>query len=93
MSDNFVLFIIEIFTKREEDGKDQFLILKSSVILKKLWKLYERLTKVDVPPIETLLTDEKLEIFNLAKKYYSDQENLVKASKSIYILKLITNTN
>jgi len=91
MNDSFIMFITDMFFQREKDGKDAFLILKSSVALNALWKLYEKLVQVDVPPIESLSTEEKTKYWNIAKKYYDDKESAIIASKSSYILSLITN--
>jgi len=91
MNDSFIMFLTDMFFQREKDGKDAFLILKSSVALNALWNLYEKLVQVDVPPIQSLTTEEKNKYWNIAKKYYEDKNLAIIASKSSYILSLITN--
>lgn len=65
MNDSFIVMLVEIFTKLEEDGKDKFMLLKLDVPLNSLHRLYERLSKVDVPPIETLTDLKKTYYWNI----------------------------
>ncbi len=91
MNDSFIMFLTEMFFEREKKGLDAYLMLKFSIPLNELWKLYERLIQVDVPPIETLPQSEKEKYWNIAKMYHEEKDLAIKASKASYILSLITN--
>lgn len=91
MNDEFVMYTIDLFLQRQKDGKDEYLILRSTVLLNTLWKLYEKLSVVDVPKIESLTRDEKLMYWEIAKRYQTDHELIIKASKASYIISLIAN--
>lgn len=92
MKDNLIQFLIEMFFDREKNGKDPYLMIKFSIPLNAFYKLYMKLIHVDMQPIEMLPETEKIKYWNLAKKYYEDKELAIKASKSIYLLNLITNS-
>lgn len=92
MMDDFIRWLIEIFFGIEKDGGDGYILISLSVPMNSLFGLYERLIKVDVPPIETLPEEEKLKYWNLAKKYHSSEEKAIQASKAAYMLSLITNS-
>lgn len=93
MNDKLILIFIDMFNKRVEEGKDGFFIVKFSVPLKLLSSLYERLILSDVIPIEELPLPEKNKYWELAKTYYETEPEAIKASKSCYILSLITNSD
>jgi len=93
MKDGLIQFLVEMFFNREKDKQDPYLMVKFSIPLNALYKLYINLIQVDVPPIETLSGEEKTKYWNMAKKYYDDKESAIKASKSIYLLNLICNCN
>jgi hypothetical protein len=92
MNDNIIIFLSDLFFKMEKEGKDGFLLLKFSVPLGCLWKLYERLILVDVQPIETIPLEQKEKYWNIAKRFHTDEEQAIKASKAAYMLSLITNS-
>lgn len=87
------MLFADIFNERTEKGKDGYLIIKFSVPLSILSGLYERLSKVDVPPIETLPIDEKKKYWSIAKQFYESESQAIIASKAAYMISLITNTN
>lgn len=91
MNDTFIMFLVDMYFKREKDGKDPFLIIKFTVPLNALYKLYNKLSKVDVPPIESLSTEEKTKYWEIAKRYHEDKSSAILASKASYILNLLTN--
>lgn len=91
MNDAFIMFLTDLYFQREKDGLDAYLMIKFTVPLNALWKLYERLIQVDVPPIEILPQEEKERYWNIAKKYHEEKDLAIKASKASYILSLITN--
>lgn len=93
MYDNLIILLADIFIKRVDEGKDGYFILKFSVPLSILSSLYERLKSNDVPPIETLPNEQKEVFWNIGKKFYETEIDAIKASKSAYILSLITNSN
>lgn len=82
-----------MYFQREKDGLDAYLMIKFNAPLNALSNLYERLIKVDVPPIETIPETEKLIHWNIAKKYHEEKRLAIKASKSAYIIDLITSNN
>ena len=92
MNDEFIMALTEMFFKREKDNKDAYLMIKSNVVLNIFYKLYNKLTLLDVPPIESLTSEEKTKYWDIAKRYYSDKDKAIKASKAAYILTLITNS-
>lgn len=84
--DPLVITFINMFQQEKYGYK----ILVSSVIVKIFYALYNRLIQVDVKPIEMLSDGEKTFFWNLAKTYYTDQADAIKASKAAYILHTIT---
>jgi len=90
MNDNLILLLSDIFFKMQSEGKDEYLMLKFSVPCNALYKLYNKLVQVDVPPIESINNDEKSKYWDIAKRYYTDKESAIKGSKAAYILSLIT---
>ena len=92
MMHEFIMWLVDLFYKTEKEGKDGYILIKFSVPMDCLWKLYEKLIKVDVPPIETIPTEEKLKYWTIAKKYHESEEQAIKASKAAYVLTLITNS-
>jgi hypothetical protein len=92
MNDQLIIFLVDLFFKIEKEGKDGFILIKFSVPLGCLWKLYERLISVDVPPIESIPLEQKEKYWNIAKRFYTDQEQAIRGSKAAYMLSLITNS-
>lgn len=92
MKDGFIIFLVDMFFQREEKGSDKYLMIKFSLPLNAFYKLYLSLIQVDIKPIEVLADEEKTKYWELAKKYYTDKETAIKASKAIYMLSLITNS-
>ena len=90
MNDNIILLLSDIFFKMQSEGKDEYLMLKFSVPCNALYKLYNKLVQVDVAPIEAITDQAKEKFWNIAKKYYTDKESAIMASKAAYILHLIT---
>lgn len=93
MNDKLIILLADIFNKRVEDGKDGFLIIKSSVAVKVLSSLYERLILVDVPCIQSLTKEEKEKYWDISKQFYDIEADAIKGSKAAYIIALITNSN
>ena len=92
MTDNLIKFFIDLFYEIQDKGRDGYFLIAMSVPMEILFKLYEKLIKVDVAPIETLPEEEKLKYWNKARQYHSSEEKAIKASKAAYILSLITNS-
>lgn len=90
MNNSLILLLVDLFYKLESEGKDGYLIIKLSVPLKLLYELYEKLIKVDVPPIETIPINQKEIFWNKAKQFYTNELQAIKASKAVYMLNLIT---
>lgn len=93
MNDKLIILLADIFNKRVKENKDGFLIIKSSVAVKVLCSLYERLILVDVPCIESLTKEEKEKYWEIGKQFYELENDAIKASKATYMVALITNTN
>jgi len=91
MNDTFIMFLVDMYFKREKDGKDPYLMIKFTVPLNALYKLYNKLSQVDVPPIESLSSEEKTKYWLIAKRYHEDKSSAILASKASYILNLLTN--
>lgn len=90
MNDSFIIFLTDIFFQRQKDNQDEYLIIKFSVPCKVLSNLYEKLILVDVIPIDSIPVIEKQRYWDIAKKYYTDKNQAIEASKATYILTLIT---
>jgi len=86
----FVLFA-DIFNERMGKGKDGYLLIKFSVPLNLLYTKYEQRVNIDFEPITEISHDLKVKFFSIAKRWYDTTEEMIKASKSAYMLSLITN--
>jgi len=94
MFDALFKFYIEFFLKMTKEGKDGFLIVKSTVALKLLNNLYVKLVNEnEIIPINELPEERKLMFWEIAKKYYDDQDKCILASKAAYALTWLTNTD
>lgn len=83
---------VEIFYKLQSEGKDSYLMLCSTVLVKVLYERYLQFLKEDIPPIESLTPELKTKYWNAAKKYYQTEPEAIKASKACYVLDLITSS-
>lgn len=83
--DQLEIFAIKLY---QEKG---FMVLKSSVILNAMYWLYLKLVLTgEIKPIEILGVEEKNFYWEVAKRYYTEKDQAVMASKAAYILDLIT---
>lgn len=90
MNESLILFFVELFKKEQEKGHDGFVLLKSGIFISCLWNLYEKLILVDVMPIDSIPQDEKLKYWNIANLHYADKQTAIKASKTAYLITLLT---
>lgn len=90
MTESLMLLLVSIFRSLQNKGFTGYSILKSSVTLKIFSDLYEKLSKVDVPPITSITEEEKNKYWNIAKEFYTEKEIRIKASKAAYLLNLLT---
>lgn len=90
MYDSLLMFFVKLFTQIEDKNQNGFIILKSDLCLKVFCYTYEKLILVDVMPINSILQEEKIKYWNIAKEYYNDKETAVKASKAAYLISLLT---
>jgi hypothetical protein len=93
MFDKLVIFFAEYFLKLKSEGKDEWLIIKSTVACGVLNETYRKFIFDGIPPIEKLTQEKKLFYYTLVCKYYEDTEQIIKASKAAYVLELITNND
>lgn len=95
MFDNVLFFYTENFYKKKDAGDDEWDCLKGKVAISILTSLYFRFTNEEIPfeKIEELPIEKKLFYWNIAKRYYSTQEDAIKATKAAYILSLITSND
>ncbi len=91
MTDKLIILLTDIFFKLEKEGKDAYLIIGLTVPCKILYELYERLSLVDVPVIESLGVNEKQRYWEISKKYFNTEPECIIGSKAAYILSLIVN--
>lgn len=95
MFNSFYIMYADYFNKLNEEGKDGYILLKSTVCIILLCELYKKFTSQTEEPItslEDLPLDKKTKYWNIAKKYYTEIPDRIKASKCAYTLSLITST-
>lgn len=86
-----MIHVIEFFHKYfSDENNDGYRLLNSSVCLTICEGLYTRFLKDGIEPIEELPEERKRKLYNESIKYYSSKEQIVKASKTAYVLQLIT---
>ncbi len=93
MNDSFIVLLCSIYSRLLDEGKDGYIVIKSTVAVKALFRLYEKLSLIDVPTIETLPLEAKTKYWEIAKQTYTELEFAKKASKAAYMISLITNTD
>jgi len=81
------------FIELQEQGKDGYLLLSSTVCVQLLSDLYKNFLKDGVIPIESITQDKKEKYWQLAKKYWQTELEAIKASKAAYVLALISSTH
>lgn len=78
----------EFETKEKDSG---YFIIKGSVAMQLLVELYKQfLRDNDVKALEDLPVERKQKYWNIAKKYYTEKEHAILASKAAYTLDLIS---
>lgn len=95
MFDKLILYYGNYFTELNEQGKDGYLILSSTVCIMLLHELYNKFIKDGIEPIEALPKEQKEKFWIAAKKYCKEEDknkDRFKASKAAYVLKLITSS-
>ena len=90
MYDNLLFFFVKLFTQIEYKKKNGFIILKSGLCINVCCSTYEKLILVDVMPIDSIPQEEKIKYWNIAKEYYPEKQDAIKASKAAYIISLLT---
>lgn len=93
MGNKTIMFFYELFYELQEKGQNGYMLISLALPLDQLYKLYIKWEVSEIPPIETLSDEEKTKYWNIAKTFYTDQTTAIKASKSAYVLDLITNSN
>jgi len=89
--DTFFVLLNDMFNKIQDSHGDGYIILKFSIPLNQLYKLYTRMEVKEIMPIEMIEETEKKRHWEIAKKFYTDKEEAIIASKASYMLSLITN--
>lgn len=95
MFDNLILYYADTFNKTNEEGKDGYFVLCSTVCIMILSELYRNFIRDGIPTLESLPKEQK-EKFWIKAKIYCTEENKnkdrIKASQAAYVLTLITST-
>lgn len=94
MFDPLYKIFADDFTQFRKDGKDEWCLVGLAVPVALLSNLYQMFLKDNIDPLEKLSPEKKLIYYNIACKYYdkSDTKKIIAASKSAYVLELITDT-
>ena len=81
------------FYKFQEQNKNPFMILCSSVAVILLGEFYYRkFTKEEIMPLEKLPDEKKKKYWDLSKEYSTEKEKRIAVCKAAYVLELITST-
>lgn len=75
-----------------EEKTLDFIFKVSSIATYVLNTLYNSWLKEGISPLESIGEDKKRKYWNIALKYFSTTEERIRASKSIYVIELITST-
>jgi len=89
MSEFFILFLVTLFNKRQEDNLDGYVILKLDLPQQVLLRLYNKTVSEGLAPIEKLPVEQKERYWKIAKKYFNTQEEAIIQSKVFYIFDLV----
>ncbi len=93
VQDDFLKLLKNIYNDLQERNYDGYLILKLSLPLKQLNRLYEKMEVSEIQPIEMLSQELKNKYWKIGKGFYPDsQEMAVKAAKAAYCLDLVTSS-
>ncbi len=93
MFDKLIVWFADYFNELNSKGKDGYCIINGSVPCTLLSEKYSQFIKEGISPIEKLTTEKKKKYFNIAKQYFTEKEEQIKASKAAYILDLITSND
>ena len=85
-----IQYYYDYFINEKNDG---YRLLVSSVCLKVLNGLYDRFIMDSIKPIEMLDESLKLKYWEQAKKFYTGQQQQIRAMKAAYTLESITGKN
>lgn len=79
------------FNEADLKEKDSgYYLIGLAIPMKLLYGLYLKFITEEIPPIENIPTEQKQKYLTIAKKYYTDLKDQIKASKAAYVLSLIT---
>jgi hypothetical protein len=92
IQDSFFVMLNDIYNDLQERNYDGYLILKLSLPLKQLNRLYDQMEVSEIKPIEMLTDEQKNKYWKIAKEFYTDKETAIKASKAAYMLDLISSS-
>ena len=85
-----IQYYVDYFNDENNNG---FLLLKSSVCLNVLSYLHSKFIRDnEAVELKDLPQDKKEKYWELAKQYYSETDKRTQASKTCYVLELITST-
>lgn len=87
--DNLAVIYGEYYIKHGEEKLYQF-VFNSSVALSVLPTLYERFVKEGIESLEQLPQEKKENYWKIACRFFTEQDDRIKASKCVYVLALIT---
>jgi hypothetical protein len=93
--DGMYVILSDIFYKRRNENKDEWIILSSELNINLLNFLYKRFTedKDGLPKVEDLDLKKKQYYWGIALRFYTEKEDRIKAMRAAYALCLITSTD
>lgn len=91
--DSLYMMFAESYNDNKEKGLDCWSCIGLTVPCKLLSDLYLKFLKDGIPAIETLPEEKKRHYFDIAKKYYTESKDTIRASKAAYVLALITSND
>ena len=90
LQDDFFILLNNLHNDLKDGGSDGYLLLKFTLPLNQLLRLYEKMEASEIPPIEMLTDEQKQKYWKIARGFYDDKETAIKASKAAYMLDLIS---
>lgn len=87
---NLITFFYNYFIDEKNDG---YLLLCSCVCLQVCNSLYDKFVMDSIKPIEMLDEEQKQKYWEQAKRFYTDQNKRIQASRTAYVLESITGKN
>lgn len=87
--ENMAVMYVNYYNKNGEEKLYNF-VLTTKVSLVVLTTLYAQFIKDGIEPMDKLPQEQKEKFWNVACKYFDEMGDRLKASKSCYVLSLLT---